>query len=122
VPNLNSIPARRRAPQWLGCELCERPASSPLRRLRPTLVRHDHDDPAAAAPPSAMASVQPALILLCPDCYDLLVNAIDDDEWRRRLASDPDGPAARAPDPSRAPLLLTGPSESSAAPARSFSA
>jgi hypothetical protein len=101
----NLSPGRRGAPLWLGCELCERAASWPHRRLRPTLVRQDQSAPPAAA---SDAAVQPALILLCPDCCALLLNAIDDDEWRRRIGAPASvaAVAARAANPSRVPLLL----------------
>jgi hypothetical protein len=115
--------ARPRAPGWLSCELCERTASRPHRRLRLTLVRHseeqqspDHDDrpgddrphnqpnPHGAERGSDPADTRdrqardvarkdaanPAtLVLLCSDCCALIVGAIDDDEWRRRIDHSP---------------------------------
>jgi len=78
---------RPRAPGWLSCELCERPASRPHRRLRLTLLRHSGNDPAEAIGDHA-SSGEPAdpamLVLLCSDCCALIVGAIDEDEWRQR--------------------------------------
>jgi hypothetical protein len=78
---------RPRAPGWLSCELCERPASRPHRRLRLTLVRHNGDDPSEAIAehaPSGEAANPATLVLLCSDCCALIVGSIDEDEWRRR--------------------------------------
>ena len=78
---------RPRAPGWLSCELCERPASRPHRRLRLTLVRHSGDDPSPAIGDNVSSgkTAHPAmLVLLCSDCCALIVGAIDEDEWRRR--------------------------------------
>jgi hypothetical protein len=122
--------ARPRAPGWLTCELCERPASRPHRRLRLTLVRHNEEQaahgpgndrqrdrpdpqdadgarnsandqtrPAVGVPRSAVAprkdAANPAiLVLLCADCCALIVGAIDDDEWRKRILDSP-GPVSR---------------------------
>ena len=109
--------ARPPAPGWLSCELCERPASRPHRRLRLTLVRNNHDQPSSAdddkpdanrdrdhARQGSSASrneVVPRkdtanlamLVLLCSDCCALIVGAIDDDEWRRRIDASPANPA-----------------------------
>ena len=76
--------ARFRAPGWITCELCERPASRPPRRLRLTLVRHSDDD--AIDDPAALRenAHSAMLVLLCSDCCALIVGAISEDEWRRR--------------------------------------
>jgi len=80
---------RPRTPGWISCELCERPASRPHRRLRLTLVRHNGgDDPPDAVGDSASpreGGNHAMLVLLCSDCCALIVGAIDDDEWRRRM-------------------------------------
>ena len=115
--------ARPRAPGWLSCELCERTALRPHRRLRLTLVRHSeeqqspdrderpcddrpHNQPdrhsaergsGPADPTDRQArglahkdAANPAtLVLLCSDCCALIVGAIDDDEWRRRIDRSP---------------------------------
>ena len=77
---------RPRAPGWLSCELCERPASRPHRRLRLTLVRHQGADPCDSIADAASGeAAHPAmLVLLCADCCAVIVGTIDDDEWRRR--------------------------------------
>src|SRR5690242_20152278 len=79
--------ARPRAPEWLSCELCERPASRPHRRLRLTLVRNSGDSPSDATGDerSSVEAANPAmLVLLCSDCCALIIGVIDEDEWRRR--------------------------------------
>jgi hypothetical protein len=117
--------ARPRAPGWLTCELCERPASRPHRRLRLTLVRHNEEQPSygpgddpqldrpdrqdadgardsaddqarqgVALPRSETVARKDAanpamLVLLCSDCCALIVGAIDDDEWRKRINDSP---------------------------------
>jgi hypothetical protein len=89
--NQYSFP-RPRAPGWLSCELCERPAARPPRRLRLTLVRHDADDPPDAIGDGASpreAGDSAMLVLLCGDCCALIVGVIDDDEWRRRTNDSP---------------------------------
>jgi hypothetical protein len=109
--------ARPRAPGWLSCELCERPASRPHRRLRLTLIRHKDDQIADDRTVSTPASrdngvlrreaVQrrdaanfAMLVLLCADCCALIVGTIDDDEWRRRLDNAPShGNLAMLPPP-----------------------
>jgi len=82
-------------------------------------VRHDQSAPPPAGHAANGAAAPPALILLCPDCCALLVNAIDDDEWHRRI-DDPDAvavrPTTRIANPPRVPLLLTEAPESAAAP------
>lgn len=108
---------RPRTPGWLSCELCERPASRPHRRLRLTLVRHHHDQSSSAddnTPPDASRDPDQArhgssaprnevvphkdianpamLVLLCSDCCALIVGAIDDDEWRKRIDASPANP------------------------------
>jgi hypothetical protein len=92
--------ARPRAPGWLSCELCERPASRPHRRLRLTLVRHNqeehpHDRAGRVADlcpdgvPRKDAANPAMLVLLCSDCCALIVGTIDDDEWRKRINESP---------------------------------
>ncbi len=87
VPQDQYSVTRPRAPGWISCELCERPASRPHRRLRLTLLRRDGDDPSDAVGDGASpreAGNPAMLVLLCSDCCALIVGAIDDDEWRRR--------------------------------------
>jgi hypothetical protein len=102
--------ARPRAPGWISCELCVRPASRPHRRLRLTLVRHNKDQiaddrandndsrapnyrdngvPGREAVPRNDAANFAMLVLLCADCCALIVGTIDDDEWHRRLNDSP---------------------------------
>lgn len=102
--------ARPRAPGWISCELCERPASRPHRRLRLTLVRdgevqiaddrandidsrapnyRDNGVPRRETVPRNYAANFAMLVLLCADCCALIVGTIDDDEWRRRLDDSP---------------------------------
>ena len=66
----------KRAPSWVQCELCERPASPLRSRLVAARARHDHG-------PASTGSG--ALVLLCSDCCALVVEEIDELEWKRRI-------------------------------------
>jgi len=130
VTQSNAPITRPRAPGWLGCELCERPASRPHRRLRLTLVRHNDDDhgdsddsvretdrQTSRVPPHD-AATQVMLILLCSDCCALIVGTIDDDEWRRRTIGTPaPDEVPMLPPPSQGSLSSPAPAAGKAPPA-----